>query len=84
MPGLRAACLIEWNRLLGVTTMLAEVRLIIAPKEARLVLKHGDDIVEDELWSFDGKKISRTEARELAGVAFNDAYDLMNAAVHGD
>jgi hypothetical protein len=63
--------------------MLAEVRLIIAPKEARLLLKHGDDTIDDEIWKFDGK-ISRTEARELVGVAFADAYELMNHAVHGD
>lgn len=63
--------------------MLAEVRLVIAPKEARLLLKHGEDSIEDEIWRFDGA-ISRTEARELAGVAFADAYDLMQHAVHGD
>lgn len=63
--------------------MLAEVRLVIAPKEARLVIKHGDQTVEDEVWTF-GAKVSATEARELAGVAFADAYDLINYAVHGD
>jgi hypothetical protein len=63
--------------------MLAEVRLVIAPKEARLVLKHGDDTVEDEVWKFESKA-SKTEAKELAGVVFSDAYDLLNHAVHGD
>ena len=63
--------------------MLAEVRLVIAPKEARLVLKHGDQSVEDEVWKF-GAKVSATEAKELVAVAFADAYDLMNYAVHGD
>lgn len=63
--------------------MLAELRLVIAPREARLVLKHGDDVIEDELWKFDGA-VNRAQARELAGVAFADAYDLMNSAVHGN
>lgn len=63
--------------------MLAEVRLIIAPKEARLLLKHGDRIVEDEIWTFDGK-VSTTEARELISVAFHECYDLLNTAVHGE
>lgn len=63
--------------------MLAEVRLIMTPKEARLVLKHGDGIVEDEVWTMPSP-LSRTEAREFAGVVFSDAYDLMNAATHGE
>lgn len=63
--------------------MLAEVRLVIAPKEARLTLRRGDDIVEDELWKFEGP-MSRTEAQELAAVAFHDTYDLVQHAVHGD
>ena len=63
--------------------MLAEVRLVVAAKEARLVLKHDDKVVEDELWKFD-TPVSRTEAKELIGVAFADAYDLMQHAVHGD
>lgn len=63
--------------------MLAEVRLVLAPKEARLVLKHGDQTIEDEVWTFDAK-VSANEARELVAVAFADAYDLMNYAVHGD
>lgn len=63
--------------------MLAEVRLVIAPKEARLTLRHGDDVVEDELWRFDAQ-MSRTEAKQLAEVAFHDTYDLAQYAVHGD
>lgn len=63
--------------------MLAEVRLVIAPKEARLTVRRGDDVVEDEVWSFDGK-LGRTEAKELAEVAFHDTYDLMQHAVYGD
>ena len=63
--------------------MLAEVRLVMTPKEARLILKHGDDKVEDEVWSLPST-LRRTEAREFAGVVFSDAYDLMNAAAHGE
>lgn len=63
--------------------MLAEVRLIVASKEARLVLKIGETLIEDELWTFD-KKIGKTEARQMAEAAFHDAYDLIQYSVHGD
>lgn len=63
--------------------MLAEVRLLIAAKEARLVLKKGEAIVEDEVWTFE-RKISNTEAKEVADAVFHDAYELMQYAVHGD
>lgn len=62
--------------------MLAEVRLLIAPREMRLLLKHGEDVIEDELWKTD-RKISVTEARELARVIFDDVYDYANYSVHG-
>ena len=39
--------------------MASEVRLIIAKKEARLLLKHGDDVIEDELWKFDSPMTAR-------------------------
>jgi hypothetical protein len=65
------------------TIMLAEVRLIIASKEARLVLARGETIVEDETWKFN-RPISKTEAKELAEAAFHDCFDLMQHAVHGD
>lgn len=63
--------------------MLAEVRLIITAKEARLVLRSGETLVEDEVWTFE-RKMSSTEAREVAKVAFDDAYDLLQYSVHGD
>lgn len=63
--------------------MLGEVRLIVASKEARLILKVGETLIEDELWTFD-KKISKTEARNIVEAAFHDAYDLMQFSVHGD
>jgi hypothetical protein len=61
--------------------MLAEVRLLIAPKEIRLMLKVGDKIVEDELWPTE-RPISAPEAKELAEVAFHDYFDLVNYSVH--
>ena len=63
--------------------MLGEVRLIVASKEARLILKIGEELIEDELWTFD-KKISKTEARQVIEAAFHDAYDLMQYSTHGD
>lgn len=63
--------------------MLGEVRLIVASKEARLILKIGETLIEDELWTFE-RKISKTEAREVIEAAFHDAYDLMQFSVHGD
>jgi hypothetical protein len=63
--------------------MLAELRLMIAAKEARLILKHGDTVIEDEVWKFE-RPASSTEAKEVVAVAFADAYDILNSAVHGD
>jgi hypothetical protein len=63
--------------------MPVEVRLIIGNKEARLILKKDDDILEDELWKFD-RQMGRSEAGEIVRVAFDDAYDLMQWTVHGD
>jgi len=63
--------------------MLAKVELVIAPKEARLTIRKGDEIVEDEIWSF-GRKIGRSEAAEFARAVFDDAYDSINFMVHGD
>lgn len=63
--------------------MPSEVRLIIARKEARLILKAGDDIVEDELWRFDSP-MTRDEAEDLTRILFDEGYDLMQYSVHGD
>lgn len=63
--------------------MLGEVRLIVAAKEARLILKIGETLIEDELWTFE-RRIGKTEAREVIEAAFHDAYDLMQFSVHGD
>lgn len=63
--------------------MLAELQLVIAQKEARLVLKKGETVIEDELWTFDGK-MSRTEASEIARALFDDCFDLIQYSVYGD
>ena len=63
--------------------MLAEVRLLIAPKEIRLILKVGEEIVEDELWKAD-RKVTVEQAKSLAQVAFHDYFDLVNYSVHGE
>lgn len=63
--------------------MLAEVRLVLAPKEARLTVRRGDAVIEDELWKFPSA-LSQTEAKEMASTIFSDAYDMMNFIVHGD
>ena len=63
--------------------MLAEVRLVVSGNEARLVLKYGDTFVEDELWRRD-RRFTRKEAEELCRVVFDDSYDLINNATHGE
>lgn len=63
--------------------MLADVRLIIAAKETRLTVKHGEKLVEDEVWTH-SRRVSQTEARELAAAVFDQTYDVMNFVVNGD
>ncbi len=63
--------------------MLAEVRLLIAPKEIRLVFKAADSVVEDELWKSQ-RRLTAQEAKQLAEVAFHDYFDLVNYSVNGD
>jgi hypothetical protein len=61
----------------------AEVRLIIAKKEARLILKNGDDIIEDDLRKFDTAMTAK-EQKELARILFDEGYDLMQFSVYGE
>jgi len=61
--------------------MLAEVRLMIGAREARLMLLNGGEVVDDEVWKFDAK-VSNSEAAEAARVSFDDLYDFMNAISH--
>lgn len=63
--------------------MLADVRLIVTPTETRLTVKHGETLVEDEVWTH-ARRVSQTEAREVARGLFDQAYDLMNFVVNGD
>ena len=63
--------------------MASEVRLIIAKKEARLILTSGDKVVEDELWKFDAP-MTGSDAKELARILFDDGYDLMQFSLYGD
>jgi hypothetical protein len=63
--------------------MLAEVRLLIAPTEIRLIYKANDSVVEDELWK-SPRRLSAQEAKQLAEVAFHDYFDLVNYSVNGD
>jgi len=63
--------------------MASEVRLIIAKKEARLILTSGDKVVEDELWKFDAA-MTASDAKELARILFDEGYDLMQFSLYGD
>lgn len=62
--------------------MLAEVRLLIGQREARLIVKHGESLVEDEIWTFAGP-ISQTESREVVKTVFDSTYDLLNFVTNG-
>lgn len=61
----------------------AELRLIATTKELRLMLLHGSDVVEDEVW-VTKSPISKSDAKELCKALFDDAYDLANAAINGE
>lgn len=63
--------------------MPSEVRLILAKREARLILKDGDKVVEDEVWKYDAP-MTVAEARDLARILFDEGYDLMQFSVHGE
>jgi hypothetical protein len=63
--------------------MPAEVRLIIAKKEARLVLKVDDEVVEDDLWKFE-TPLTRKDVAEQARIMFDEAFDFMQFTAHGD
>lgn len=63
-------------------TILAEVRLVVTTTGARLVLKRGGEVVDDDAWDV-GRKIGTTEAAELAQCLFHDAFDLLQFVTHG-
>lgn len=62
--------------------MLAEINVAITKNGATLVIRKGEAVVDEEIWSF--PSIGKTEAAEAAGILFDDAYDFLNACVHGD
>lgn len=61
--------------------MLAEVRLLVAAREARLMLVNGGEVIDDEIWKFDAK-VSSSEAAEVARVSFDDLYDFVNTVAN--
>lgn len=62
--------------------VLAELKVVIASKEARLMLLRGDRVVEDEVWTF-RPQIEKQAASDLARVMFDDLYDFINMAANG-
>lgn len=62
--------------------VLAELKVVIASKEARLMLLRGDRVVEDEVWTFK-PQIEKPAASDLARVMFDDLYDFINLAANG-
>jgi len=62
--------------------MMAEINIAINGKVATLVYRIGEKIVDQESWTF--PSIGQTEAKEAARIIFDDAYDFLNACVHGD
>ena len=63
--------------------MLADVRLVIAGREARLTLRCGDDVIDDESWRFSAN-VGQREAAAMAKAIFDSVYDAMNYASGGD
>lgn len=62
--------------------MLAEINIAISKKSMTLVMRLGEAVRDQEVWTYD--LISKTEAKEVARTIFDDAYDFLNMCVHGD
>lgn len=62
--------------------VLAELRVVIASKEARLMLLRGDRVIDDEVWTFI-PQTTKSSAEELSRVMFDDLYDFLNVAANG-
>lgn len=56
---------------------------MIGTREARLLMRKGDQEVEDEVWKFE-RKLSLGEAERLASALFQDAYEMMQYVVHAE
>lgn len=62
---------------------VSEVRLMVAPKEARLMILHDGNVVEDELWKLP-RPMGLTEIKEVVKAVFDSTYDFINYSVNGD
>ena len=58
------------------------VTLTLTTKTARLTIKRGDDVVDDEVWKFN-EPAPKAELRDIAECVFHDSYDLLNYSCHG-
>lgn len=77
---------LEWKRVPRDTTMStlhAEVKLMIGSKEARLLLVQHGQIVEDEVWTAPSK-VSQTEAKGASQAVFDNLYDFLNYTFNGE
>lgn len=61
--------------------MNAELRFVLAGKEARLYLKIDGTEIEDEIWKLD-RKLTKAEMAEITKCVFQDAYEVMQYATH--
>lgn len=59
-----------------------QVTLVVTKKSARLTLKRGDEVVEDEVWDF-AVPAPSAEIRDIVECVFHDSYDLLNYSTHG-
>lgn len=62
---------------------LAEVRMVLTPTSARLVIKSGEKTVENEVWKTEAR-ISQTEADVAARACFDNLYDFLNYQINGE
>lgn len=61
--------------------MAAEVRLVLAGKEVRLLLKVDDVEHEDELWKLD-RRLTKAEVEQIVSCVFHDAYEVIQYAAN--
>jgi hypothetical protein len=61
---------------------MTEVRLVLTPRSATLVVTSGDVVLQAEEWKFD-RPAPKRELRDVADCVFHDCYDLLNYVAHG-
>lgn len=61
---------------------MIQVSLTLTPKAARLVVKNGQETVEEEVWKFE-EPAPKAELKDIAECVFHDSYDLLNHCCHG-